>query len=152
VCPKTRLKVILEYLEEGWLGRAQNKVQGVIFNYDPENDTKTKIKEVSESEIVGRVEGCWMDKVYYTLGSQPFAKNSEKILLLDLNPLYPVPKTVPPMEQQLPNESRKFWNGVTQAILNKQYGLATQLKQELEERQRKKAAERKEKDVEWQVS
>src|ERR1700761_9434445 len=85
VCPKTRLKVILEYLEEGWLGRAQNKVQGVIFNYDPDNDIKTKIKEVSESEIIGRVEGCWMDKVHYTLGSQPFAKNPEKILLIDLN-------------------------------------------------------------------
>jgi DNA invertase Pin-like site-specific DNA recombinase len=53
------------------------------------------------------------------------------------------------MEQQLPNESRKFWQGVTDAIIGKQYGLATTLKQEIEERQRQKAAERKEQGKEW---
>lgn len=54
------------------------------------------------------------------------------------------------MEEQLPNESRKFWEGVTDAIVNKQYSLATTLKQEIEERQRAKAAERKAEDKEWQ--
>jgi hypothetical protein len=53
------------------------------------------------------------------------------------------------MEEQLPNESRKFWNDVTAAILNKQYSLATQHKTVIEERQRKYAAERKENGVEW---
>ncbi|KAF2175920.1 oxysterol-binding protein-like protein [Zopfia rhizophila CBS 207.26] len=149
-CAKTKIKVILQYLEEGWLGRTQNKVEGVIFTYDPENDTKTKIKDVPEKDILGRVEGCWQDKVYYTLGSQPFTKSSEKHLLIDLNPLFPVAKIVPPMEDQLPNESRKFWEGVTNAIVNKQYSLATTLKQEIEEKQRQKAAERKVADKEWQ--
>ncbi|KAF2105951.1 oxysterol-binding protein-like protein [Lophiotrema nucula] len=149
-CAKSKIKVILEYLEEGWLGRSQNKVLGVIFTYDPDNDTKTKIKEVPEKDVLGRVEGCWQDKVYYTLGSQPFAKNSEKNLLIDLNPLYPVPKLIPPIEEQLPNESRKFWESVTSAIVNKQYGLATTLKQEIEEKQRAKAAERKAENKDWQ--
>jgi oxysterol-binding protein-related protein 9/10/11 len=54
------------------------------------------------------------------------------------------------MEQQLQNESRKFWNGVTQALHSKQYSLATQLKVEIEERQRAKAAERKQRGAEWQ--
>ncbi|KAH7110082.1 oxysterol-binding protein-like protein [Dendryphion nanum] len=149
-CTKTKTKVILEYLEEGWLGRTQNKVQGVIFKYDPENDTKTKIKDVSDKDVLARIEGCWQDKVYYTLGNQPFNKTSEKLLLIDLNPLFPIPKIVPPMEQQLPNESRKFWDGVTNAIVNKQYALATTLKQEIEEKQRNKAAERKTEEKEWQ--
>lgn len=149
-CAKTKIKVILEYLEEGWLGRSQNKVLGVIFRYDPNNDTKTKIKEVSDKDVLARVEGCWQDKIYYTLGSQSFAKNSDKHLLLDLNPLYPVAKNIPPIEEQLPNESRKFWEGVTNAIVNKQYSLATTLKQEIEENQRNKAAERKTADKEWQ--
>jgi hypothetical protein len=74
----------------------------------------------------------------------------EKLILIDLNPLHPVPKIVPPPSVQLPNESRKFWAGVTEAILNKQYSLATTLKQELEERQRQKAAERKAAGKEWQ--
>ncbi|KAF2399860.1 hypothetical protein EJ06DRAFT_530647 [Trichodelitschia bisporula] len=149
-CPKTKLKVILQYLEEGWLGRTQNKVEGIIFTYDPENDTKTKIKEVSDKDVVARIEGAWTDKIYYTLGSQPFAKSSEKHLLIDLNPLFPVPKIVPPMEKQLPNESRRFWQHVTDAILSKQYARATALKQEIEERQRQKAAERKARNTEWQ--
>ncbi|KAF2685817.1 hypothetical protein K458DRAFT_417021 [Lentithecium fluviatile CBS 122367] len=149
-CAKTKIKVILEYMEEGWLGRSQNKVQGVIFKYDPDSDTKTKIKEVADKDVLARVEGSWQDKVYYTLGSQPFAKSSEKILLIDLNPLFPMPKNIPPLEEQLPNESRKFWDNVTSAIVNKQYGLATTLKQEIEEKQRAKAAERKNENREWQ--
>lgn len=75
-CPKTGLKVILEYQEEGWLGRSQNKVMGVIFKYDPNNDTITKIKDVSDKDVLGRIEGSWQDKVYYTLGSKPFSKVS----------------------------------------------------------------------------
>lgn len=75
-CPKTGLKVILEYIEEGWLGRTQNKVQGVIFKYDAKNDNTTKIKEVSDKDVLARVEGNWQDKIYYTLGNKPFAKVS----------------------------------------------------------------------------
>ncbi|OAK95248.1 hypothetical protein IQ06DRAFT_259599 [Phaeosphaeriaceae sp. SRC1lsM3a] len=148
-CPKTGLKVILEYIEEGWLGRTQNKVQGVIFKYDPKTDNTTKIKDVAEKDILGRVEGNWQDKVYYTLGNKPFAKVPEKILIIDLNPLDPIPKVVPPLEEQLPNESLKFWDGVTQAIVGRQYSLATNLKTDIEEKQRQKAAERKASDKEW---
>ncbi|KAK3207383.1 hypothetical protein GRF29_103g870132 [Pseudopithomyces chartarum] len=151
-CAKTKIKVILEYLEEGWLGRSQNKVLGVIFKYDPSNDNKTKIKDVSDKDVLARIEGSWQTKVFYTLGSQPFAKTPEKDrnLLIDLDPLSIVPKTIPAIEEQLPNESRKFWEGVTNAIVNKQYSLATTLKQEIEDKQRKKAAERKENGTEWQ--
>jgi hypothetical protein len=51
-------------------------VQGVIFTYDPNNDTKTKIKEVADKEVLARIEGNWQDKIYYTLGSQPFNRAS----------------------------------------------------------------------------
>lgn len=167
-CPRTKIKVILQYLEEGWIGRAQNRVEGVIFRYDPENDIKLqKIKDVPDEDVIGRIEGSWMDKVYYSLGPLPVSKAEvcvsttplhvidaktfkEKHLIIDVNPLFPVPKIVPPMEKQLPNESRKFWDDVTSAILNKQYSLATQHKTQIEERQRKYAADRKEKGVEWQ--
>jgi hypothetical protein len=165
-CPKTGLKVILEYLEEGWLGRTQNKVQGVIFKYDAKNDTTTKIKDVSDKDVLARIEGNWQDKIYYTLGNKPFNKVSvshctkrgaqddtnirqEKILIIDLNPLDAIAKIVPPLEEQLPNESLKFWDSVTNAIVGKQYSLATNLKTEIEEKQRQKAAERKASDKEW---
>ncbi|CAE7209772.1 hypothetical protein P3342_011931 [Pyrenophora teres f. teres] len=148
-CPKTGLKTILEYQEEGWLGRSQNKVMGAIFKYDPSKDTVMKIKDVPEKDVLARVEGNWQDKVYYTLGSKPYAKVPEKNLIIDLNPLDPIPKIVPPLEEQLPNESLKFWDSVTNAIVGKQYGVATTLKTEIEEKQRAKAAERKAADKEW---
>lgn len=69
-CPKTKIKAILHYLEEGWLGKTQNKVEGVIFHYDPENDNKTKIKDVPEKDVLGRITGNWKDKLYFSLGSK----------------------------------------------------------------------------------
>lgn len=66
-CPKTRTKVILHYLDEGWLGKTQNKVHGVIFNYDPDTDNRSRIKDVPEKDVLARLEGCWHDRIYYTL-------------------------------------------------------------------------------------
>ncbi|KAF2155338.1 hypothetical protein K461DRAFT_292208 [Myriangium duriaei CBS 260.36] len=151
-CKKTGIKVILHYIEEGWLGKSQNKVLGVIYKCDVEKDNITKIKDVPEKDVIGRIDGAWHDKVYFSKGSAPFDKaaDADKILLVDVNPLYPVQKTVPPDEKQLENESRKFWGDVTQAILDKEFGRATTAKQELEERQRQKAADRKARNAEWQ--
>lgn len=70
-CPRTRLKTILNYVEEGWLGRTTNKVEGVIFKYDPENDDKMRIKDVPEADILARLSGPWKEKVVLTLGPKP---------------------------------------------------------------------------------
>jgi oxysterol-binding protein-related protein 9/10/11 len=155
-CPKTRIKVILHYMEEGWLGRTQNKVQGLMFRYDPENDKCTRIKDVPQKDILVNIDGCWQEQIYYSIPSTPTVKNangtepsSNKQVLVDLTPLLPVPKIVPPEEDQLSNESRRFWKDVTTAILGKQYGEATRLKQALEQRQRDKAEERKARKEEW---
>lgn len=74
-CKKTKLKVILHYLEEGWVSRSQNKMQGVVFKYDPDNDTKTRIKDVPEGDILARIEGCWHDQIYFTKGNKAFDKS-----------------------------------------------------------------------------
>ena len=168
-CPKTRIKVILQYLEEGWLGKTQNKVLGVVYRYEPGSDKCTRIKDVPDREILAKIDGCWYDRVYYTLaGSKVIYTSSTKRppahqlpqtnfvettqephLLVDLNPLFPVPKIIPPEVDQLPNESRRFWADVTQAILDKQFAAATKLKTELEERQREKAGARKAQNEEW---
>jgi hypothetical protein len=155
-CPKTRLKAILHYLDEGWIGKSQNLVQGVIYKYDPSSDKTTRIKDVPEKSIVARIEGCWKEKIYYIIPStsvdsqEPNAEPTEtKQLLIDLIPLMPAPKAVPPEENQLSNESRIFWKDVTDAILSKQYGEATKAKQAIEERQREKAAERQARNEQW---
>lgn len=68
---------------------------------------------------------------------------------MDLLPLTVAPKLLPPVEKQLPNESIRFWSGVTEAISARQFSHATALKHELEERQRSKAKEREEAGKEW---
>lgn len=166
-CPKNRIKVILHYVEEGWLGKTQNKVQGTVFTYDPNNDNIVRLRDVPDKDILARIEGVWTEKIYYSLGKGDFAKapvrpsahadiggemlivNQEKILLADMGPLTVVPKDVPSLDVQLPNESRRFWKDVTAAIKGKQFGHATTLKQEIEEKQRQKAAERKSSEEDW---
>ena len=151
-CAKTGIKVLLHYLEEGYFGKTQNKVDGVVYKCDVESDKTTRIKDVPDKDILGRIEGVWTDKIYFSYSATPSKKVSEndKILLIDVNPLHPIQKTCPPQDEMLPNESRRFWDDVTTAIKNKQFSTATSRKQELEERQRERAAERKTEGKEWQ--
>lgn len=145
-CTKTKIKTILHYLEEGWLGKTQNKVEGVVFRYDPDNDNKMRIRDVPDKDVLARISGNWKESVFYTLGP----KFDTQTLIIDLSPLSVAPKILPPEELQLPNESLRFWSGVTEAITSRQFSRATTLKQELEERQRQKARQREETGTTWQ--
>ena len=69
-CTKTKIKTILHYLEDGWLGKTQNKVEGVVFRYDPENDDKMRIRDVPEKDVLARVSGNWKEKVFFSLGAK----------------------------------------------------------------------------------
>lgn len=156
-CPKSKLKCILTYVEESWFGKAQNRVHGVVFRYDPADDKYVRVKDVPDKEVLAKLEGCWQEQITYTIpkseavkASQELEPTSDKQLLIDLAPLMPVPKIVPPPEEQLPNESRTFWKDVTSAILEKRFGDATRIKQDLEQAQRDKAAKRKELNVDFQ--
>ncbi|KAK5114707.1 hypothetical protein LTR62_002281 [Meristemomyces frigidus] len=151
-CPQTGIKVILHYLEEGYFGKTQNKVEGIIYRCaDVTTDRVTRLKDVPDKDILGRIDGMWTDKVYFSPGSTDFKKTSEKdrILLVDVNLLRPVPKFCPPLTEQLPNESRLYWNEVTESINAKQFTLATNKKTEIEERQRERAAIRSKEGREW---
>lgn len=70
-CPDTRIKAILHYVEEGWLGRTTNKIDGVIFKYDPENDDKTRVQDVPDEDVLARLSGPWKEKVVFSLGPRP---------------------------------------------------------------------------------
>lgn len=71
-CPQTKLKAILNYYEDGWLRASTNRMEGIIFKYDPENDNKTKIKDVPDQDVVVRLSGAWKDKIQFTVGPKPF--------------------------------------------------------------------------------
>ncbi|KAF2859612.1 hypothetical protein K470DRAFT_258789 [Piedraia hortae CBS 480.64] len=150
-CAKTGLKVILHYQEEGYFGKTQNRVEGVVFNCDVAEDKTTRIKSVPEKDIVGRIDGSWTEQIFFSPGPREFKKvpRNEKTLLADVRDLRPVPKQCPPPDVQLPNESRRFWAPVSDAIAAKQFSSATDKKQILEEKQREKAAERKAQNRIW---
>ncbi|OAL65369.1 oxysterol binding protein [Trichophyton rubrum] len=144
-CPRTKIKAILQYLEDGWLGKAQHRVVGAVFRYDPDNDCVARIKDIPAPHLLAEISGSWHERIYFNLPSNP----KDKQLLIDVTPLFPAAKITPPPEKQLAYESRRLWADITAAIHAKQYSLATRLKHELEESQRSKAALRRENKHEW---
>ncbi|KAG6084171.1 hypothetical protein E4U15_001706 [Claviceps sp. LM218 group G6] len=151
-CPETKLKAILHYVEEGWLGRTTNKIDGVIFRYDPENDNKSRVQDVPDEDVLIRLSGPWREKIVFTIGARPVKSTppEQQYTIADVAPLHVAPKVVPPEDQQLPNESLTLWGGVTKAIHAKKYSKATELKIELEESQRQKARQREKNQETWQ--
>lgn len=142
-------------MEESWFGKAQNRVHGLVYRYDPADDKYTRVKDVPDKDVLVKIEGCWQEQITYTIPNSAAVKEckleptSDKQLLIDLLPLMPVPKTVPPTEDQLPYESRVFWQDLTTAINDKRYSEATRIKQDIEQVQRDKAAKRKELNTEF---
>jgi hypothetical protein len=82
-------------------------------------------------------------------GTRKSDEQEEWTTLIDLAPLLSVPKTVRPISKQLPTESRRLWESVTNRLLRKEYGEATRAKHVIEQRQRDEAAERKRRGIEY---
>lgn len=83
-CAKTKIKAILHYQEDSWLGKSHNKVDGVIFNYDPNNDNISNIKNVPENNILARISGVWKEKVYFSLGPKEVSFTLSNIFSLKI--------------------------------------------------------------------
>ncbi|KAF8217709.1 hypothetical protein K438DRAFT_1795517 [Mycena galopus ATCC 62051] len=75
--------------------------------------------------------------------------DGEWATLLDLSALDITPKTVRPLEKQIPYESRKLWETVTSKLLKKEFSDATKEKVIIEQRQRDMAADRKKKGTKF---
>ena len=140
-CPATKLRAIVHYPEESWVGKNKFKVAGVIFEADEDDDEADddlKLKSVPEDRIVARFEGSWHGKVSYRLtrgddqvrdrvGWGVLTMQSRRTLI-DLTPLLVVPKNCRPLEAMDPTESRRLWKDVTEAIHAKQFGQATKVR------------------------
>ncbi|KAI0711396.1 hypothetical protein C8Q76DRAFT_623128 [Earliella scabrosa] len=144
-----KLRAVIEYKEESWLGKAHFLLEGVIHTYDPKetvHEEWTRVKHVPKDRVLAVFDGSWRGRVRWKRVDAP---DSEYATLLDLSTLHIIPKTVRPLEKQLPNESRKLWENVTSRLLNKEYSEATKHKLVIEQKQRDDAAERKKKGVEF---
>ncbi|VDB87927.1 unnamed protein product [Peniophora sp. CBMAI 1063] len=159
----TQLRAVLEYKEEGWLGKAQYAVEGVVFTYSEDEDATvsewTKVKHVPRERVIAELEGSWRGVLRWRRVNSPAASNSSTSsgvssspngdwhTLIDLGALDAVPMTVRPLEAQLPNESRRLWQPLTQRLLAKEYSDATKAKIAIEQKQRDDAAARKAKGI-----
>ncbi|KAI0371275.1 hypothetical protein BV20DRAFT_1017287 [Pilatotrama ljubarskyi] len=144
-----KLRAIIEYKEESWLGRAQFHCEGVIHTYDPKESVHeewTRVKHVPRDRVLAVFDGSWRGRIRWKRVDAP---DSEYATLIDVSTLHVVPKAVRPLEKQLPNESRKLWENVTDRLLKKEYSEATKHKLAIEQRQRDEAAERKRKGVKF---
>ncbi|KAH9941160.1 uncharacterized protein BXZ73DRAFT_98372 [Epithele typhae] len=144
-----QLRAVIEYKEESWLGKAQFALEGVIHTYDPKGSAHaewTKVKHVPRENVLAVFDGSWRGEIRWKRVDAP---DSEYATLLDVSTLHIVPKTVRPLEKQLPDESRKLWDNVTSRLLKKEYNDATKYKLQIEQKQRDDAAERKRTGVEF---
>jgi hypothetical protein len=161
---------------QSWVSKARFLLEGVVYKYaagDEKAENFSRMKDVPSSQVVGTLEGCWRKQINYKpKGSKvrrPLPPHTgatsqmadpmplllirpaqESRLLIDLDVLGLVPKTVRPLDSQDAYESRRFWQDVTAKMVAKSWGEATASKQAIEQAQRDKAAERKAKGEEFE--
>ncbi|GFZ51684.1 Oxysterol-binding protein-like protein 1 [Saitozyma sp. JCM 24511] len=138
---KVKLRTLLDYKDESWIGKPRFLFDGVIYKYEEgniEHEAWSKAKHVPADRVVAHLEGNWMKEVRYRLKGE-----KDWRILLDLDQLALIPKMVRPLEEQESSESRKLWDPVTQMLLSKNWGEATRQKQVIEQRQRDAAVKRK---------
>lgn len=138
----TRLRAIVEYKDESWITKAKYALEGAIYAYGPNDDPEeyTSVKQIPLDKVLATFEGCWKGKITYKKKG-----DKESKLLLNVNEIDPIAKSVRPLAAQDEMESRRIWEPVTNAILAKKYSEATKHKQDIEQKQRNTAAERKRK-------
>ncbi|KZT70421.1 hypothetical protein DAEQUDRAFT_725323 [Daedalea quercina L-15889] len=144
-----KLRAVIEYKEESWLGRAHFLIEGVIHKYRPgstEHVEWTRVKHVPRERVLATVDGSWKHRIRWKRVNEG---SSEYATLIDLSTLCSIPKSVRGLEKQHANESRKLWENVTNNLVAKEYSEATKHKLAIEQRQRDDAAERKRKGAQF---
>lgn len=125
---------------QSWISKPKYALEAVIYETDGgASASYEKIKQVPEAMVVARIKGTWRGKI--TIKRTKGGDKSETTLV-DLSQLDVVQKSVRPMEKQDEMETRRFWESVSKAINKKDYRQATVNKQNIEQMQRDKTAER----------
>lgn len=133
-------RTIIEYKDESWIGRPKFLLEGVIYQYTPDEESESwsKIKQVPLDKVVANIEGIWRKQIRWRRKGE-----KEWRVLIDLETLDLVPKQVRPIDEQHEKESRKMWDPVTKNMIAKNWSEATKQKQIIEQKQRDRALELK---------
>lgn len=66
--PGPKLRTLIEYKEESWLGKPRFALEGVIYrSTEEEGDEYRKIKSVPSDKVVAHLEGNWMRQIRYRM-------------------------------------------------------------------------------------
>lgn len=120
----------------------------------------SRIRQVPKDRVVGTLEGNWRGEIKWKKAGESVRRLALGLLcalaneprgpqtsttLVDLVPLLVVPKSVAPLPDQGPLETRRVWSPVVDALNKKDWNAASKEKQRIEQEQRDKADERKKK-------
>lgn len=122
-CERLGLEADIEFKTKGFISGDYDVIEGTI------KDTKTQ-------KALYTITGKWNGTMEIQEGK------GSKELFLDTKQIEKYPLQVKPMEEQIPNESRKLWDSTIQALAVNNHKVATDEKFKIEEEQRLKARER----------
>ncbi|KAA3680521.1 oxysterol-binding protein-related protein 9/10/11 [Paragonimus westermani] len=129
-CPQTGYSANVAFLTKPMRGNKLHRINAEVYAPQPSGGTVSERNTVP-SNLVGRVTGEWNSVLEFEWLTKDGKKWS-----VDVNTLPVNRKCVRPTELQRPEESRRLWQYVTNALRSGDVQLATEKKRELEERQR----------------
>ncbi|KAM9327763.1 oxysterol-binding protein-related protein 11-like isoform 2-T2 [Pholidichthys leucotaenia] len=130
-CAKTGYSAAITFQTKPFYGGKLHKVTAEV-KHNPTN------------AVVCRVQGEWN-------GILEFSYPNGEMRVVDVTKLPVTKKRVRPIEKQGPNESRRLWQHVTEALRQKDIEKATEHKRILEERQRTDERHRVETETPWRT-
>jgi len=119
---KTGMSCAVEFKTKGYFSGTYNVISGKVKNGTVD---------------VGEISGRWSHQMEFIS-----AQTGEKRTLFDAETAGIVPKVVHPESEQEPNESRRLWSKLTEAIKNKDMEAATTAKTTVEDAQRESTRRR----------
>ncbi|KAF2755250.1 putative oxysterol binding protein [Pseudovirgaria hyperparasitica] len=133
-CPESGLEADIEFKVKGWVGGGYNAIGGYI-------------KDTKSGHNLYELSGMWTGEMFIK-----DLATGKKEPLFDATHAKETPPLVRPIDEQGDRESQKLWAKVTKAIKEKDQDIATDEKSRIEDMQRKEAAERNSKGVDWKPS
>ncbi|CAH8607441.1 unnamed protein product [Schistosoma rodhaini] len=141
-CPQTGYSAVITFLTKPHYEDKLHCITGEIYSTHSISPTSSDrsskgpgsspLSPVGNSNhLIARISGEWNKIINFEVLNKNLHKWS-----VTVNQLPVFSKHIRPIEHQQPEESRRLWQNVTKALKLKNFNLATEKKQELEERQR----------------
>ncbi|KAJ2963178.1 hypothetical protein NQZ79_g1760 [Umbelopsis isabellina] len=131
ICEKNNLVCHLDFKTTGMFCKDMHQLRG-------------EIKDLSTGDILFKITGDWMGKLYIT-----DTKTNQESLFLDIETLQVQKLLIQDDSEQQSNESRQVWKSLTTALKTNDLDTANKEKRAVEEHQRNLVKMRQEQNISW---